>query len=61
MTTCPGSPGGTAEGTVEGKITSETDAGGRHVVASPEEPQFLVRSEKSGVEAVHKPAALTKD
>ena len=55
------SHGGTAEGTVEATITSETEAGGRHVVASPDEPQFLVRSEKSGGEAVHKPGALTKD
>jgi hypothetical protein len=28
------------------------------VRASPEEPQYLVRSEKSGGVAVHKPSAL---
>ncbi len=55
------SHGGTAEGTVEQKITSETDAGGRHVQASEEDPQYLVRSEKSGGEAVHKPGALHRD
>jgi hypothetical protein len=55
------SHGGEAEGEVETKITSETDAGGRHVKASKDDPQYLVKSEKSGGEAVHKPGALKKD
>ncbi len=55
------SHGGGAEGKVEKAITTETDAGGRHVVASKDEPQYLVKSEKSGGEAVHKPEALEKD
>ena len=55
------SHGGEAVGEVEKKITSETDAGGRHVKASKDEPQYLVKSEKSGGEAVHKPGALTKE
>ncbi len=54
------SHGGTAEGVVEKKITSETEAAGRTVRASEDEPQYLVRSDKSGGEAVHKPEALTK-
>ena len=54
------SHGGTAEGKVEKKITSETEAGGRKVKASEDEPQYLVESEKSGGEAVHKPGALKK-
>ena len=54
------SHGSKAVGTVEKKITSETEAGGRKVKASKEEPQFLVKSEKSGGTAVHKPDALTK-
>ena len=54
------SHGGTAVGTVERKITSDTEAGGRTVRASKEEPQYLVKSEKSGGTAVHKPDALTK-
>jgi hypothetical protein len=54
------SHGGTAVGTVERKITSETEAGGRKVRASKEEPQYLVRSEKSGGTAVHKPSALRR-
>ncbi len=54
------SHGGTAEGTVAKKITEETEAGGRKVKASKDEPQYLVKSDKSGGEAVHKPGALHK-
>ncbi len=54
------SHGGEAVGTVERKITEETEAGGRKVKASKDEPQYLVESEKSGGEAVHKPGALKK-
>ena len=54
------SHGSKAVGTVEEKITSETEAGGRKVKASKEEPQYVVKSEKSGGTAVHKPDALTK-
>ena len=54
------SHGGTAVGTVERKITSDTEAGGRTVRASEEEPQYLVTSEESGGTAVHKPGALRK-
>lgn len=54
------SHGGEAVGVVERKITTETEAGGRKVKASKDEPQYLVRSEKSGGTAVHKPDALHK-
>ncbi|MET0684535.1 MAG: DUF2945 domain-containing protein [Solirubrobacteraceae bacterium] len=54
------SDGGTAVGTVERKITSDTEAAGRKVKASADEPQYLVKSEKSGGTAVHKPSALRK-
>ena len=54
------SHGGTAVGKVEKKITSETKAAGRTVKASKDDPQYLVKSEKSGGEAVHKPGALKK-
>ena len=47
-------------GVVVRKITSETEAGGRKVKASEDEPQYLVRSEKGGGEAVHKPSALRR-
>jgi len=55
------SHGSTAEGTVERKITSDTEASGRTVRASRDEPQYEVRSEKSGRTAVHKPEALNKE
>ncbi|MGQ0482696.1 MAG: DUF2945 domain-containing protein [Pseudonocardia sp.] len=54
------SHGGTADGEVLKKITEDTEVGGRTVRASPDDPQYLVRSAKSGREAVHKPSALTK-
>ena len=54
------SHGGTAEGKVKKKITTETEAGGRKVKASEDEPQYLVESDKSGGTAVHKPDALRK-
>jgi hypothetical protein len=54
------SHGGTAEGEVLRKITEGTELAGRQVRASKDDPQYLVRSDKSGGEAVHKPAALTK-
>ena len=47
-------------GVVVRKITSDTNAGGRNVKASEDEPQYLVRSEKGGGEAVHKPDALKR-
>lgn len=52
------SHGTTVHGTVEKKITTETEASGRKVKASKDEPQFEVRSDKSGKTAVHKPEAL---
>jgi hypothetical protein len=42
------------------KITEDTEAGGRTVRASRDEPQYLVKSEKSGGTAVHKPDALER-
>lgn len=54
------SHGSTAVGTVEQEITSRTEAAGRTVDASPEEPQYLVRSDTSGGTAVHKPDALRR-
>jgi hypothetical protein len=47
-------------GVVVRKITEDTDAGGRKVRASKDDPQYLVRSEKGGGEAVHKPSALKR-
>ncbi|MEU5097978.1 DUF2945 domain-containing protein [Streptomyces sp. NPDC020996] len=47
-------------GTVEQKITERTEAAGRPVDASPDDPQYQVRSDKSGRSAVHKPSALKR-
>ncbi len=52
------SHGQEVEGTVKGKITSQTEVAGRKVKASKDEPQYEVESDKSGKTAVHKPAAL---
>lgn len=54
------SHGGTAEGEVEKKITHDTHAAGRQVRASEDDPQFQVRSEKSGGAAVHRREALKR-
>lgn len=55
------SHGSTAEGAVERKITSDTEASGRTVRASEDAPQYEVTSEKSGRTAVHRPSALDKN
>jgi hypothetical protein len=52
------SHGSTAEGTVEREITEDTEASGRTVRASEDDPQYEVRSATSGRTAVHKPGAL---
>ncbi|SEG04565.1 Protein of unknown function [Thermomonospora echinospora] len=54
------SHGGRAQGTVLKKITSDTEAAGRTVRASKDDPQYLVRSDHGG-EAVHRPSALEKE
>ena len=54
------SHGGETTGKVEKKITERTEAAGRTVAASEEEPQYEVHSDKSGRPAVHKPSALRK-
>jgi hypothetical protein len=54
------SHGGKGVGEVQKKITSETEAAGRKVKASKDEPQYQVKSEKSGGTAVHKPDALKR-
>ena len=55
------SHGSTVDGTVRRKITSDTEASGRQVRASEDEPQYEVKSDKSGKTAVHKPGALHED
>ena len=55
------SHGQTVHGTVQQKITKRTEAAGRTVAASPDEPQYKVESDKTGRQAVHKPEALDRD
>ena len=55
------SHGSEATGKVKKKITEDTEAVGRKVRASQDDPQYLVESDKSGGDAVHKPDALKKD
>jgi hypothetical protein len=51
---------GEVHGTVKEKLSSPTDIKGHHVAASPDDPQYLVESDKTGAEAAHKPEALKK-
>jgi hypothetical protein len=55
------SHGQTVHGEVEQKITKRSKTAGRTVAASPEDPQYKVKSDKTGREAVHKPDSLTRD
>lgn len=49
---------GETTGKVEKKLTSPTDIKGHHVAASKDNPEYLVKSDKTGKEAAHKPDAL---
>jgi hypothetical protein len=51
---------GTIAGTVEKKLTSPTTIKTHKVGASPENPEYLVKSSKTGAKAAHKPGALRK-
>lgn len=51
---------GSVQGTIKKKLTVPTDIKGHHVNASPDEPQYLVVSDKTGAEAAHKADALKK-
>lgn len=55
-----GTSQGKTHGVVEKKLTAPMDIKGHHVAASKENPEFLVRSDKSGKEAAHKAEALRK-
>lgn len=54
------SSGGHSVGKVEKKLTSPMKIKGHEVKASKDDPQYLVKSDKSGGEAAHKPEALKK-
>ena len=51
---------GKTHGTVERKQTSRTRIKGHPVAASTDRPQYIVKSDKSGKEAAHRPQALRK-
>ncbi|MET8174730.1 DUF2945 domain-containing protein [Streptomyces clavifer] len=54
------SHGQDVEGTVTRKVDERTEAAGRTVDASKDEPQYEVESDKTGKSAVHKPGSLRK-
>jgi hypothetical protein len=54
------SGGGGSVGRVERKLTSPGKIKGHEVAASENNPEFLVRSDKSGKVAAHKPSALRR-
>ncbi len=55
---------GTSQGETHGEVvrkqTSPTQIKGHKVAASKEDPQFIVRSDKSGKQAAHEPEELRK-
>ena len=51
---------GEVKGTVVRKQTSPTKIKGHEVKASPENPEYIVESDKTGAQAAHKPEALKK-
>lgn len=53
-------PQGPTHGTVTRKVTGKAKAGGHTAQASSAEPQYEVKSAKSGKTAIHKPGALKK-
>lgn len=54
------SPQGTVHGTIKKKLTAHATIKGHEVAASPDNPEYLVVSDKTGAEAAHKATALTK-
>jgi Hypervirulence associated proteins TUDOR domain len=51
---------GETQGVVQKKLTSPTKIKGHEAKASEDNPEYLVKSEKTGEEAAHRPDALTK-
>lgn len=51
---------GKTHGTVEKKQTSETKIKSHKVAASKDNPQYIVKSDKSGKKAAHKAEELKK-
>ena len=51
---------GMVKGKIEKKLTAPIDIKGHRVAASPRNPEYLVKSDKTGAEAAHKPSGLRK-
>jgi hypothetical protein len=54
------SSGGHSQGKVVKKATSPMTIKRHKVAASPDNPEYVVRSDKTGAEAAHKPGSLKK-
>ncbi len=54
------SPQGEVKGKVEAKVTSTAKVKGHTAKASKADPQYKVKSDKSGKSAIHKPDELKK-
>lgn len=55
-----GTPQGQTEGVVEKKVTSTESVKGHTAKASKDDPEYKVKSDKSGKEAIHKPDELRR-
>jgi hypothetical protein len=51
---------GETTGVVKKRLTERTSIHDHEVAASPDNPEYLVVSDKTGAEAAHKPGALRK-
>lgn len=51
---------GEVKGKVVGKATAPTRIKGHKVAASPDNPEYIVESDKTGAKAAHKPEGLRK-
>ncbi len=54
------SSGGSTRGVIKEIITEPTEFKNHHFKASKDKPEYLVESEKSGKEAIHKAEELRK-
>ena len=54
-------PQGETSGKITKKVTSSAKVGGHTAKASPENPEYEVKTDKSGKTAIHKPDSLHKN
>ncbi len=55
-----GTSQGETHGVVEKKQTTDTKIKSQTIKASKDDPQYIVKSDKTGAKAAHKPDALKK-